>query len=293
MSLYLSPAKESGWRKRLIYMLPTKTRGFAPQTHGQETKHVKTGHVKIDRAHFRVHFRDHWKNSREHSRGSLRGDPLVRFTQKKPQPSWAFPWPSSCTFSGALSRESSWVKFRSSRALCFSEPKKSTKKTNMKGVTHEKIPFAKNTIFTIPILELMQRRNLRRAQPTVRKILVSVKFLSAILGPEMAARILWTPGKMRPFYRKSHVHKIPRFRGGGILGLGGRGEKCRFYFYGREDFLILLRNLYIQGEEDLLQRTLLLVNFWRIGNHPTLPPPASARNSSNIRKQSRSYMGLK
>ena len=39
---------------------------------------------------------------------------------------------------------------------------------------------------------------------------------------------------MRPFCRKSHVHKIPRFRGGGILGFGG--GKCRFYFYGREDF---------------------------------------------------------
>ena len=37
---------------------------------------------------------------------------------------------------------------------------------------------------------------------------------------------------------KSHVHKIPRFGGGGgILGFfwGGGGE-CQFYFYGREDF---------------------------------------------------------
>ena len=60
---------------------------------GQETKHVKR-HVKIDRAHFRAHVREHWKFSREHwkiSRGSLREDPLVRFTQTKPQPSWAFP----------------------------------------------------------------------------------------------------------------------------------------------------------------------------------------------------------
>ena len=77
---------------------------------GQETKHVKIGHVKIDRAHFRVHFREHWKISREHwkfycehSRGSVRGDPLVRFTQTKPQPSWAFPWTSSCTLSWAFS----------------------------------------------------------------------------------------------------------------------------------------------------------------------------------------------
>ena len=68
--------------------------------------------------------------------------------------------------------------------------------------------------------------------------LVSVKFLSAILGPEMGASILWTPGKMRPFCRKSHVHKIPRFRGGGgISGFArGGGGECRFYFYGREDF---------------------------------------------------------
>ena len=37
---------------------------------------------------------------------------------------------------------------------------------------------------------------------------------------------------------KSHVHKIPRLRGGGYLGFffGGAGGECRFYFYGREDF---------------------------------------------------------
>ena len=28
---------------------------------GQETEHVKIGHVKTDQAHFRVHFREHWK----------------------------------------------------------------------------------------------------------------------------------------------------------------------------------------------------------------------------------------
>ena len=65
---------------------------------------------------------------------------------------------------------------------------------------------------------------------------MSVKFLSAILGPEMAAPILWTPGKMRPFCRKNHVHKIPRLRGGGIWVFFWGGGKCRFYFYGREDF---------------------------------------------------------
>ena len=105
---------------------------FCDVVFGQEIKHVKIGHVKIDRAHFRVHFREHWKISREHwkfsrehSRGSFRGDPLVCFTQKEPQPSWAFSWTSSCTlswaFSWALSWESSWVKFRGSRALCSSD----------------------------------------------------------------------------------------------------------------------------------------------------------------------------
>ena len=70
----------------------------------------------------------------------------------------------------------------------------------------------------------------------IRKILVSIKFLSAILGPEMAAPILWTRGKMRSFCRKTHVNKIPRFRGGGIFWVLGGGGKCRFYFYGRKDF---------------------------------------------------------
>ena len=65
---------------------------------------------------------------------------------------------------------------------------------------------------------------------------VSVKFLSAIMGPEMGASILWTPGKMRSFCKeKTHVLKIPRLRGGifGFFFWGG-GE-CRFYFYGRAD----------------------------------------------------------
>ena len=37
----------------------------------------------------------------------------------------------------------------------------------------------------------------------IRKILVSVKFLSAILGPEMAAPILWTPGKNAFFLQEN------------------------------------------------------------------------------------------
>ena len=55
----------------------------APDLCGQETKHVKVGHVKIDRAHFRVHFREHWEISREHSRGSLRGTHCCVLNRKK------------------------------------------------------------------------------------------------------------------------------------------------------------------------------------------------------------------
>ena len=52
---------------------------------------------------------------------------------------------------------------------------------------------------------------------------MSVKFVSTILGPEMAAPILWAPGKMRSFCRKTYVHKIPRFRVGGEFWVWGGG----------------------------------------------------------------------
>ena len=68
----------------------------------------------------------------------------------------------------------------------------------------------------------------------IRKILVSVvKFVSAILGPEMAAPILWTPGKMRSFCRKNHVRKIPLFWG----WFGGGGGSADFIFMGARIFL--------------------------------------------------------
>ena len=72
-----------------------------------------------------------------------------------------------------------------------------------------------------------------------RKILlVSVKFLSAILGPEMAAPILWTPGKIAFFLQENrHVHKIPRFRGGGYFGFWRGGGSADFIFMGAGIFL--------------------------------------------------------
>ena len=60
---------------------------------------------------------------------------------------------------------------------------------------------------------------------------MSVQFLPAILGPEMAAPILWAPGKCALSAGKTHIHKIPRFKGGGgILGLifGGAGVPILF-----------------------------------------------------------------
>ena len=71
-----------------------------------------------------------------------------------------------------------------------------------------------------------------------RKILVSIKSVSAILGPGMAAPILWTPGKMPSFCRKTCVRKILVLRGGGILGLGGGGGSADFIFMGAGIFLI-------------------------------------------------------
>ena len=68
-----------------------------------------------------------------------------------------------------------------------------------------------------------------------------VKFLSAILGPEMAAPILWTHGKIAFFLQENlHVHKIPCFIGGDILGLGGGGGSADFIFMGAGIFLILV-----------------------------------------------------
>ena len=67
-------------------------------------------------------------------------------------------------------------------------------------------------------------------------MLVSVKFVSAVLGPEMAAPILWARGKIAFFCRKTHVHKIPRFRGV-YFGFFGGGS-ADFIFMGARIFLI-------------------------------------------------------
>ena len=69
---------------------------------------------------------------------------------------------------------------------------------------------------------------------------VSIKFPPAILGPEMAAPILWAPGIFWFFLLENlHAHKIPPFRGGGGVGFSWKGGwKCQFIFMGAGIFLI-------------------------------------------------------
>ena len=76
--------------------------------------------------------------------------------------------------------------------------------------------------------------------PLIRKILVSVKFLSALLGPEMGASILWTPGKNAfSLQEKPMSIKFLLLGGGGVCWVFFGGE-CRFYFCGRADFSDLI-----------------------------------------------------
>ena len=63
--------------------------------------------------------------------------------------------------------------------------------------------------------------------------MVSIKFPPVILGPEMAAPILWAPGIFGLFLMKNpHAHKIPPFRGGVLCFLGGGGGSSNFIFMG-------------------------------------------------------------
>ena len=70
-----------------------------------------------------------------------------------------------------------------------------------------------------------------------RKILVSVKFLSAILGPEMGASILWTPGKNALFLQEKPMSIKFLVLGGGGVVLGFWGGSADFIFMGARIFL--------------------------------------------------------
>ena len=79
----------------------------------------------------------------------------------------------------------------------------------------------------------METRSFKSQCLNVQKSLMSVIFPPVILGPGMAAPILWAPGIFVVLSAgKPPRPKNPRFRGSWFFGRGG----CQFYFYGRGDF---------------------------------------------------------
>ena len=93
-----------------------------------------------------------------------------------------------------------------------------------------------------PLQILVVKKNLKSRWKlclTFRKILVSVKYLSATPGPEMAAPILWTPGRNASVRSagKTMSIKFLVLGGGGILGFGGGGGSADFIFMGARIFL--------------------------------------------------------
>ena len=76
-----------------------------------------------------------------------------------------------------------------------------------------------------------------RKAPHFRKSLMSVIFLPAILGPQMAAPILWTPGIFWFFLlRTPHAHKFLVFFGGGGFGFFGQGGRSVNLFLSAREF---------------------------------------------------------
>ena len=81
----------------------------------------------------------------------------------------------------------------------------------------------------------------------------------AILGPEMAAPILWPPGIFGFFLLENpHDDKIPPFRGGGRGFLGRGGGSANFIFYGRGDF----------SDSSLLPKRTLTLNLSPLNHGP-------------------------
>ena len=78
-----------------------------------------------------------------------------------------------------------------------------------------------------------------REEKSQKKSPVSVKFLSAILGPEMAAPILWAPGKIAFFLQENPMPIKFAVLGGGVFWVcgGGVGRSADFIFMGARIFL--------------------------------------------------------
>ena len=90
----------------------------------------------------------------------------------------------------------------------------------------------------------------------VRKILVSVKSLSAILGPEMGAPILWTPGKNAFFLQEKPMSiKFLVLGRGGVFWVLGGGESADFIFMGARIFLKMAVRVLTIPKQDILMPT--------------------------------------
>ena len=156
---------------------------------------------KTDRAHFRVHFRE---------RCQIPGSALVRVfvgtlwcvLQRKPKPSWAFPWTSWCTlpyaFSRALSWESSWVCF-------WRRDLRQTLATSKIGDQPKVFIFCPKFFCSL-------------LGSCFRKSLMSIIFPPVIRRPGMAAPILWRLELFGTFSRKtSMLMKFLVLAGEGLL----------------------------------------------------------------------------
>ena len=67
---------------------------------------------------------------------------------------------------------------------------------------------------------------------------MSIKFLRAILGPEMAAPILWAPRKIAFFQQANPMPVKFLVLGGGLFWVFGGGGSADFIFMGASIFLI-------------------------------------------------------
>ena len=72
------------------------------------------------------------------------------------------------------------------------------------------------------VSQLQLRVSRYTVQLRFRKSVMFIKFPPVILGPEMAARILWAPGIFWFFLLENpHAHKIPPFGGSWFFWKGG------------------------------------------------------------------------
>ena len=124
-----------------------------------------------------------------------------------------------------------------------------------------------------------------------RKILVSVKFLSAILGPEMAAPILWAPGKNALFLQEKPMSiKFLLLGGRGVFWFWGGGN-ADFIFMGARTFLIIcpcILGAFFQELGFPARQRLRLPDFavtrWML---PAEFPPVRDRDSKDAEPRSR------